>query len=111
MRPRVVAAMLSGGLAAALVGGCGAASAPRHPAGTRATTVSGRAVFAQHCAICHAITGRLYRTQQGGDLEGLRLPRAELVQFTVEMPVIHRRLTGREVQAVVDYMQSMGRER
>ena len=111
MKPRGIAALVSVALPAALIGGCGAASTPTRQPHPHASAVSGRAVFAQHCAICHAITGRLYRTQQGGDLKGLRLPRGELVQFTVEMPVIHRRLTGREVQAVVDYMQSMARRR
>ncbi|HWD68918.1 MAG TPA: cytochrome c [Solirubrobacteraceae bacterium] len=76
-----------------------------------AAAISGRAVFAEHCAVCHSISGQLSRVQQGGDLRGLRLPRSELVEFTVEMPVIHRRLRPREVQAVVDYMRSMARRR
>ena len=104
--PRACASAM---LLTAAVSGCGGTSTVKRSTPTEA--VSGRAVFAQHCAICHAISGRLYRTQQGGDLRGLHLPRAELVQFTVEMPVIKRPLGRREVQAVVDYMQSLARQR
>ena len=98
-------------LAAAAIGGCGAGNTPQQAPTAAVTAASGHAVFAQHCAICHAIGGRLYRSQQGGDLKGLDLPRSELVQFTVEMPVIKRPLSKREVQAVVDYMQSMAHQR
>lgn len=106
MSPR---SALAAALLAAAVGGCGAGPATGHKPTAAARAVSGRAVFAEHCAVCHAISGRLYRTQQGGDLRGLHLPRNELVQFTVEMPVIRRRLRAREVQAVVSYLQAMSR--
>lgn len=109
MGSRPVAAAASAVLLAGAIGGCGGSSAAKHTATVAPRAVSGRQVFSQHCAICHSISGRLYRTQQGGELRGLRLPRRELVQFTVEMPVIKRPLTGREVQAVVDFMQSMSR--
>lgn len=109
MSPR--SALAAAALVAALISGCGAGSAPSHEPTVPTRAVSGRTVFAEHCAICHSISGRLYRTQQGGDLRGLHLPRSELVQFTVEMPVIRRPLRTREVQAVVDYMQAMARRR
>lgn len=100
-------ALAAAALLATAIGGCGSASSRKPTAPARA--VSGRMVFAEHCAVCHSISGRLYRTQQGGDLRGLHLPRNELVQFTVEMPVIRRPLRAREVRAVVDYMQAMSR--
>jgi mono/diheme cytochrome c family protein len=73
--------------------------------------VSGAAVFANHCQACHSISGHSAPRQQGGDLRGLRLPRAELLQFTAEMPVLHRRLTERELQAVVSYLQAVEHHR
>jgi mono/diheme cytochrome c family protein len=102
---RVAVAAASAGIAAAAISGCGGTSG-----GTSGgASVSGHAVFADHCEICHSIAGSSTPEQQGGDLRGLRLPRNELVQFTVEMPVIHRRLSAAEVQAVVNYMQSKAR--
>jgi mono/diheme cytochrome c family protein len=101
--PRVAVAAASAGMAAAAISGCGGTSG--------GASVSGQAVFADHCEICHSISRSSSPEQQGGDLRGLRLPRNELVQFTVEMPVIRRRLSAAEVQAVVNYMQSKARRR
>ena len=84
-------------LLAAGVSGCGSSGV---------AAVSGRAVFRTHCEFCHSLSGSLMPRQQGGDLKILRLPRRELVQFTREMPVHHSRLTARELQAVVSYVQS-----
>lgn len=110
-RPPTATAAATAALLAAAIGGCGGGSAGNSRGGIEHATVSGRVVFAQHCAVCHSISGRLSRGQQGGDLRGLHLPRNELVQFTVEMPVIRRPLHSREVQAVVDYMQALARRR
>jgi mono/diheme cytochrome c family protein len=66
-------------------------------------------VFDAHCELCHSISGSSRPEQQGGDLRGLHLPRRELVQFTVEMPIVKSRLTASEVRAVVDYMQAVAR--
>jgi mono/diheme cytochrome c family protein len=84
-------------LVAAGVSGCGSSGV---------AAVSGRALFATHCEFCHSISGHLTPRQQGGDLKSLRLPRRELAQFAAEMPVHHSRLTARELQAVVSYVQS-----
>lgn len=100
--PRALTAsrgVLALGLAATLAG-CGA----RTVAG-----VSGAVVFTTHCASCHSISGRSLPRQQGGDLRGLRLPRSDLVQLTAEMPPVHGRLTGRDLRAVVAYLQSVER--
>ncbi len=66
-------------------------------------------MFAVHCATCHSLSGRSTPRQQGGDLKNLRLPRAELIQFTAEMPPVHGRLSARAVLAVVSYLQSVER--
>lgn len=72
-------------------------------------TVSGRSVFRTDCEVCHSISGHSAPTQQGGDLRRLRLPRAELLQYAAEMPVLHRRLTRAELHAVVAYLESVQR--
>jgi mono/diheme cytochrome c family protein len=81
-------------LAATAIGGCG----------TRAAGPSGAAVFTQHCAICHSISGPPAPEQQGGDLGHEHLARRDLVQFTAEMPIVRRPLTRSELRAVVDYV-------
>ena len=72
--------------------GCGSAPAPR-----------GAVVFRQNCASCHSLTGRESPRKSGGDLVSYRLTRAQLLQFTREMPV-RRPLGGAELQAVVNYV-------
>ncbi|MDE3132179.1 MAG: cytochrome c [Acidobacteriota bacterium] len=95
--PALAAALAA--LLAGVVGGCGSGAAG----------VSGRAVFRADCQVCHSISGHSAPTQQGGDLRRLRLPRAELLQYAAEMPVITRRLTRAELRAVVAYLQSRQR--
>ena len=97
---RLAGALAIASLSAAAISGCGSAA-----------RVSGRVVFAADCAVCHSISGTSAPTQQGGDLRGLRLPRNELVQYTVEMPVVNKPLNRAQVRAVVDYMQSVERKR
>jgi hypothetical protein len=53
--------------------------------------------------------GRQSPRQQGGDLRGLRVSRAILLQFAAEMPVPHR-LTRADRNAVVTYILSVQRE-
>ncbi|HWE09485.1 MAG TPA: cytochrome c [Solirubrobacteraceae bacterium] len=72
---------------------------------TTAASVSGETVFSQSCAACHSVSGHSSPRQQGGDLLHFRSSRTQLVQLTREMPVIHHRLTDREVAAVVDYLR------
>lgn len=95
---RAAVALGLGCVAAVAFGGCGS--------GKR---VSGRAVFASDCAVCHSISGRALPQQQDGDLRALRLPREQLVQYAREMPVVTKPLSRAEVQAVVDYMRSVQR--
>lgn len=120
VRARVAVAAAMGALAMA-TSGCGS-SGPGAATGSRGITLqsphngsgvalTGSAVFAQHCAICHSISGNRYSRKDGGDLRGLHIPRYELVQFTAEMPAVHGRLTGAQVQGVVSYLQSLARRR
>lgn len=88
--------------AIALVG-CGDSRAQR--------TEPGQAVFSRECGACHSLLSRQSPRQQGGDLRGLRVSRAILLQFAAEMPVPHR-LTRADLNAVVTYIlsvQSQGR--
>jgi mono/diheme cytochrome c family protein len=113
---------------AIVIGGCGSSGKHRSSSGTGKATgsgaitlrrpgsgsganVSGRALFAEHCAICHSISGNPYSRKDGGDLRGLQLSRVELVQFTAEMPAAGGRLTGAQVQAVVDFLQALALRR
>ncbi len=84
-------------LLAAGISGCGG------------TAVSGRTVFANHCEVCHSISGSSSPEQQGGDLRGPRLPRNDLVQYAAEMPAVNGRLTAVEIRAVASYLQSVER--
>jgi mono/diheme cytochrome c family protein len=70
---------------------------------------SGKAVFAEHCSVCHSLTGRDDPRLQGGDLLGFHASRAQVVQFVRQMPVIHQPLTADELQAVVDYVMAAER--
>jgi mono/diheme cytochrome c family protein len=94
--------VLGAGITAAIaVVGCGGSAAQRTP--------SGRAVFNRECSACHSLVGRQSPRQQGGDLRGLRAPRAILLQFTAEMPVPHP-LTRVDRDAVVNYILSVQRQ-
>lgn len=101
-RPRARSVLLAAaaGLVAVAISACGSSGV---------AAASGSAVFASHCAICHSISGSSTPHQHGGDLKGLRLPRSELLQYAAEMPVLHSRLTPRELRAVVSYVQSAER--
>lgn len=94
----------SGSGGAAIVG-----STPTSGAASSATggTGSGRVVFTQACAQCHSVSGHNKPSQQGGDLLHFSSTRAQLVQLTREMPIIHHRLSNAEVQAVVDYLRAL----
>lgn len=73
-------------------------------AGSASASVSGKAVFTAHCAVCHSLNGQDDPRLQGGDLLGFHASRAQVVQFVREMPVVHRPLTSAELRAVVDYV-------
>ena len=108
--PLVLAAVAAAAILAACGGGRSAAS--RSSATTSAgaaAPVSGKAVFAEHCSMCHSLTGHENPRLQGGDLLNFRAGRAQVVQFVREMPVIHRPLTSDELQAVVDYVMAAER--
>jgi len=103
------------------ISGCGSSGAGvvtrsrgitlQSPTSGSGAPVAASALFAEHCAICHSISGNAYSRKDGGDLGALHLPRVELVQFTAEMPAVHGRLTGAQVQAVVSYLQALARRR
>ena len=87
--------------AATAVVGCGGSLA--QPA------ESGQAIFGRECGACHSLSGHQSPRQQGGDLRGLRVPRASLLQFATEMPV-PRPLTRAGRNAVVNYILSVQRQ-
>jgi mono/diheme cytochrome c family protein len=97
-RRRRYRGLLGGVTAVIIVAGCGGSLTQR--------TESGQAVFNGECGTCHSLVGRQSPRQQGGDLRGLRVPRAILLQFTAEMPVPHR-LTRADRNAVVNYILSV----
>ena len=84
--------MLVALVSALLAAGCGSAQ-PQ----------SGAGLFAASCGHCHTLTGVDSPSHQGGDLLHLRLSRAQLLQFTREMPVRHP-LTPAELSAVTSYV-------
>jgi mono/diheme cytochrome c family protein len=83
---------------AAIPAGCGS--------GAGASREDGRALFVQDCAICHSLNGQSTPRQQGGDLLGLHISRAAMLEFVREMPV-RRRLSSAELQAVADYVRAV----
>jgi mono/diheme cytochrome c family protein len=66
----------------------------------------GRALFAQACATCHSLNGRPTPRQQGGDLLGVHMTRAQMLEFVREMPVTHR-LSAAQEDTVADYVRSV----
>ena len=92
MRP-VLPALL---LATALVG-CGGETA----AGGGAS--GGAHVFGHDCAACHSLVGNESRHTQGGDLLHFRMSRADLTEFSREMPLRHR-MDAAQLRAVVQYV-------
>lgn len=105
--------------AALAAAGCGGgAGAPASRSSSSPTTArsssppltaasSGREVFAQACLVCHSVSGHSRPSQQGGDLSHFHSTTAELRQLTIEMPIVHHRLTSAEVTAVVKYVQAI----
>lgn len=71
----------------------------------------GATLFSRDCEMCHSLTGRPSPRQQGGDLLGLHMSRAAMLQFVREMPVPHR-MSSAELATVADYVRSVeGRSR
>ena len=89
-------------VAVAALAGCGGSNGPSGPA----RGPSGQAVFVRACQSCHSLSGHSSASQQGGDLRRFRSTRAQLVQFTREMPV-RRPLTTAELRAVVAYVRAV----
>ena len=87
----------------------GSASTTTSSRASGAAAASGQVVFAEHCSVCHSLTGRDDPRLQGGDLLGFHASRTQVVQFVREMPVVHGPLTSSELQAVVDYVMAAER--
>jgi mono/diheme cytochrome c family protein len=83
---------------AVLAAGCGSGGGSQH--------ASGRELFAENCAVCHSLTGHASPRQQGGDLLGFQMTRAQMLEFVREMPVPHR-LSSAQQEAVADYVRSV----
>ena len=63
-------------------------------------------MFAENCAACHSLTGHASPRQQGGDLLGFQMTRAQMIEFVREMPVPHR-MSSAQQEAVADYVRSV----
>jgi mono/diheme cytochrome c family protein len=85
-------------MAAVALAGCGS--------GTGAARLDGQVLFAKDCAVCHSLTGHPSPRQQGGDLLGLQMSRAAMLEFVREMPVRHP-LSSAELEAVADYVRAL----
>jgi mono/diheme cytochrome c family protein len=82
---------------AAVAAGCGSsAGQPR---------ATGRALFAEDCAVCHSLTGHASPRQQGGDLLGFQMTRSQMLEFVREMPISHR-LSSAQQETVADYVRA-----
>lgn len=110
MASRALGIALAVAMAAALAacGGGHSRRATSHSTSSSAdgvfSSASGKAVFAEHCSVCHSLDGRDHPRLQGGDLLGFHASRAQVTQFVREMPIVHGPLTAAELQAVVDYV-------
>jgi mono/diheme cytochrome c family protein len=91
------------------VSACGGGQSASSGTSGAERAASGKAVFAEHCSVCHSLTGRDNPRLQGGDLLGFRGGRDQVVQFVREMPVVHGPLSHAELQAVVDYVMTAER--
>jgi mono/diheme cytochrome c family protein len=80
--------------------GCGGSS--------HAQPASGQELFAAECSACHSLSGSEQPRLQGGDLRGLRVSHAAMLQFVREMPVRHH-LTAAENEAVTKYVLAIER--
>ncbi len=98
MRRRTALALLAGAWG---LTGCGGTSGP-------ASHSAGQVLFAHDCSACHSLSGHQSPQRQGGDLLGLRLSRAVMLQFAREMPV-RRPLSAAELRLVSDYVISVER--
>jgi mono/diheme cytochrome c family protein len=90
-------------VAGAALAGCGGSG---ESSGTGARGPSGQAVFVRACQSCHSLSGHSSARQQGGDLRGFSSTRAQLDQFTREMPV-RQPLTAAELRSVVTYVRAV----
>lgn len=82
---------------AVVAAGCG--SPPSQPGAT------GRALFAEDCAVCHSLTGHASPGQQGGDLLGFQMTRSQMLEFVREMPLPHR-LSSTQQETVAGYVRA-----
>lgn len=98
MRPPTALALVA---VASALAGCGGSS----PAAPRS---AGQTLFAQDCSACHSLTGRESPRRQGGDLRGVRLSPAVMLQFARQMPIRHR-LSSAELKVVADYVVAVER--
>ena len=80
--------------------GCGGSSQQPPPTGQR--------LFAADCSACHSLSGSERPSRQGGDLRGLRISHAAMLQFVREMPVRHH-LTDVQENAVAKYVLAIER--
>jgi mono/diheme cytochrome c family protein len=80
--------------------GCGGSSQQPPPSGQR--------LFAADCGACHSVSGIERPGRQGGDLRGLRIAHAAMLQFVREMPVRYR-LTAVQTNAVAKYVLAIER--
>ena len=87
---------------AAVAAGCGSGSGS---GGGDPSRSRGPALFSENCAACHSLGGRSSPRQQGGDLLGVHMTRAEMLEFVREMPVPHR-MSRAEQEIVADYVRS-----
>ncbi|MBO0768735.1 MAG: cytochrome c [Solirubrobacterales bacterium] len=85
-------------LIALALAGCGSTSPT--------ATVGAGPLFSRHCSVCHTLGTPASRSQMGGDLSGLKLPRSELRQFISEMPKHRGALTRSEIDTLVSYVAS-----
>ena len=95
-------------LAALVLAAAGAGCGSSHPPHASTDASAGRALFARSCGGCHSLTGHDTASHQGGDLLGVRLPRAVALQYASEMPVRHR-LSAAQLSTIVDYIAAVQR--
>jgi mono/diheme cytochrome c family protein len=89
---------------AAVAAGCGSGGGSGRANGPpRATAAT---LFTENCAVCHSLNGHPSPRQQGGDLLGVQMTRAEMLEFVSEMPVPHHLSTAQQ-EAVADYVRSI----
>ena len=100
--PRRLVPLLVASCAVLALTGCGGGQR----AGQTRSAQSGRELFSQACGACHTLTGHNDPRHQGGDLEGFRATRPQMLQFAGEMPVRHP-LSQDQLDAVVRFVLSV----